>query len=122
MLQTLALFEPELEDARAGISSHARRCEEEVSRLWEAFEVACWRAGGMKVGQGAEGLAGVQDEDRESEKKLSDGTARVSSVGSASVVGDSGEGGALGMKANPGGEKWGGESGFKKSVRSQWVD
>lgn len=45
MLQTLALFEPELEDAVLGVRAHSRRSEEQVSRLWEAFEVACWPSG-----------------------------------------------------------------------------
>lgn len=51
LLQTLNLFEPELGEAASGLSGHARRGEESVSRLWREFEDSCWgNGGGLRVG------------------------------------------------------------------------
>lgn len=46
LLQTLFLFEPDLEDTASGMAHHLRRCEGEISRLWEVFQEAYLRNGG----------------------------------------------------------------------------
>lgn len=71
MLQTLALFEPELEDAASRVSDHAENCEEEVLRLWEAFEDTCLRNNDCGVTAGEGGLPGGGG------SKVERGTVRV---------------------------------------------
>lgn len=112
LLQTLALFEPELEDAASRISSHAESCEEEVLRLWGAFEHASWRNGCGSVGEGGAGAG-----------KVERGLARAGGV----LVGNKGEGD---MMMTEGVEKGGvGSSALKKAScdvtrdsRKPWVD
>lgn len=114
LLQTLALFEPELEDAASRISSHAESCEEEVVRLWGAFEHASWRNGCGSVGEGGAGAGEVEC-----------GLARAGGV----LVGKKVEGDAM-MMMEEGVEKAGVCSGALKKAsfdlprdsRKPWVD
>lgn len=123
LLQTLNLFEPELGEAASGLSGHARRGEESVSRLWREFEDSCrGNGGGLRVGgvpaggvapaAGERGRGGIAGAGRTSER--ADGGAGGGngggggSRGGAGFVGEeegcsSGKEGGVEGGAGPGG-------------------
>ena len=97
LLQTLNLFEPELGEAASGLSSHARRGEESVSRLWGKFEDSCReneggvREGGVQV----RGVAPAADE-RGREDFAGAGRASERADGGGGSGGIGGSGGSRG--------------------------
>lgn len=94
LLQTLQLFESELKDAALGVATHARRSEEEVYMLWEAFEEACWWGGEGGGGGDGGGIRAIGVEGGVAVAQRDESTVAEGRSGDAArLCGNSGGGG-----------------------------